>query len=105
MVVEVYGGINAVSCGWGGGPHTGSVGAELEAAVEGIASKLKIDFSFPIVIKYIDTSNKLGEYPEVSKVALAGYSFPITMLNGEARLAGDLIYDDLKELIEEEMEA
>jgi len=33
----------------------------------------------------------------------AGYSFPFTFVNGEPRLAGDVDFEDIKDIIEEEL--
>lgn len=105
ILVEVFGGVNASSCGWGGGCSAGSVGAKLEDTVNAHAKQLITEFGSALEVKYIDTAKEgLDQFPELKKITDAGYSFPITSVNGEARLAGDVIYEDLKMIIEETIE-
>lgn len=55
-----------------------------------------IDFSF------IDTTGQdLSNYPEVQKITRAGYSFPITVINGQARLAGVVPADAVAQIVDE----
>jgi hypothetical protein len=53
-------------------------------------------------IEFIDTGGvKLGSYPEVEKIIRAGYSFPITVIDGSPRLAGSISVDSVIEIITE----
>jgi len=53
-------------------------------------------------IEFIDTGGiKLSSYPEVEKVIRAGYSFPVTVVNGSPRLAGSISLESVIEIITE----
>jgi len=53
-------------------------------------------------IEFIDTGGvKLSSYTEVGKVIQAGYSFPVTVINGSARLAGSISVESIIEIITE----
>lgn len=54
-----------------------------------------------VEVKYIDTSDQnIDDYPEVAQVIRRGYEYPITFVNGEARLASRISIDALEEIIE-----
>lgn len=53
-------------------------------------------------IEFVDTDGaKLSSYPEVEKVIRAGYSFPVTVINGSPRLAGSISVESVIEIITE----
>ncbi len=53
-------------------------------------------------IKYVDTSlQNPGDFPEVDGIIQRGYEYPITFVNGEARLASRVSLEALDEIIEE----
>jgi len=53
---------------------------------------------------FIDTTGQnLSDYPEIQKVVRAGYAFPITAINGQARLAGTVAIDAIVKIINELM--
>lgn len=98
--IEVYGGINAggggCSCGC-----TGCTPADTKAEFEGMKKEVLDHFAEGILsLEFIDTDEtNLGTYPEVEKVIQAGYSFPITCINGTPRLAGGIPADTIIEII------
>lgn len=106
ITVEIFGGVNTSSCGCGcsGGCGAPSVGADLEKRVAEITAKLREHFGDKVEVKYVDTA-KVGikDYPTLQRVVAAGYSFPFTFVNGEPRLAGDIDFEDVEDIIEEEM--
>ncbi len=100
--IEVYGGTNA----GGGGCSCGCTSctpadakAEFEAMKKVLVNKYGED---SLNLEFIDTANaKLEAYPEVEKVVRAGYPFPITVINGSARLAGAISPDSIDQIITE----
>jgi len=71
--------------------------------VDEIAEKLKADYGDMVEVRFADTTRTgIKAYPVLEKVVAAGFAFPITVVNGEPRLAGEVSYEDLKEIIEEE---
>ncbi len=51
--------------------------------------------------QYIDTGDKLTEFPEIQRVISAGYPFPLTVVNGTPRLAGAISTESVTEIIED----
>lgn len=99
--IEVYGGINAggggCSCGC-----TSCTPADSRAEYEVMKKVLMEHFSEGVVsLEFIDTGSDPGTYPEIEKVIRAGYSFPVTCINGTPRLAGGIPADTLIEIINE----
>lgn len=81
------------------------MGANLENAVRENAERLKEEFGSAVEILYIDTVKEgLDKYPDLKRFTDMGYSFPITVINGEARLSGDISYKDLKTIVDVIME-
>ncbi|PKM78092.1 MAG: hypothetical protein CVU90_03445 [Firmicutes bacterium HGW-Firmicutes-15] len=53
-------------------------------------------------LAFLDTGGvNLTAYPELEKVIRAGYSFPVTVINGTPRLAGSISTDAIIEIIKE----
>lgn len=100
--IEVYGGINAggggCSCGC-----TACTPADAKAEYEEMKKILLNKYGEEILsLEFIDTGGvKLSAYPEVEKVIRAGYSFPVTVVNGKPRLAGAISLDSVVEIITE----
>lgn len=100
--IEVYGGTNS----GGGGCSCGCTSctpadakAEYEEAKTQLLQKYGED---SLSLEYIDTDGgQLAQYPEVEKVVRAGYSFPITVINGSPRLAGAVAFDPIVEIVTE----
>jgi len=98
--IEVYGGINAggggCSCGC-----TSCTPADTKAEYEAMKTVLVDRFGeASLSLEFIDTGGvNLGAYPEVEKVVSAGYSFPITFINGTPRLAGGIPIDSIIQII------
>jgi len=98
--VEVYGGINT---GGGGCSCTTCTPADAKAEYEEMKKVLLNKYGEEkLSLEFIDTGGvKLAAYPEVEKVIRAGYSFPITVVNGSSRLAGAISVDSITEIITE----
>lgn len=78
------------------------MGARLEETVKAQADKLIDELGSVVEVKYIDTTKEgLDKYPKIKDITSMGYSFPITSVDGVPRLAGDVVYDDIKAVIEE----
>ncbi len=98
--IEVYGGVNVM----GGGCSCGCSGctpadakAEYEVMKKALLDKFGED---PLSLEFIDTGGvDMGRFPEVEKVIRAGYSFPITLINGAPRLAGGISLDSISKII------
>lgn len=55
-----------------------------------------------IECNYIDTSDTdLAMFPEVQDVVRRGYSFPLTSINGNLRLAGVIAPDAIMEILDD----
>jgi disulfide oxidoreductase YuzD len=98
--IEVYGGINAggggCSCGC-----TSCTSVDAKAEYEAMKNVLVDQFGEETLsFEYIDTgSDNLANFPEIEKVINAGYSFPITVVNGNPRLAGGIPMDSIIQII------
>jgi disulfide oxidoreductase YuzD len=103
--IEVYGGINAdgggCSCGC-----TSCAPADAKAEYEAMKEVLLERFGEETLsLEYIDTGGvNLAEFPEVEKVVLAGYPFPITFVNGNPRWAGGITIDSITEIVTAELQ-
>lgn len=100
--IEVYGGINLGGGGCGCGCSTCTpvdAKAEFEIVKKNLLEKYTPE---QLNINYIDTGGiNLSAYPAVEKVIRAGYSFPITVINGTPCLAGVISLDSITEIISE----
>jgi disulfide oxidoreductase YuzD len=100
--IVVYGGTNTGGGGCGCGCTTctpADAKAEYEIMHKELLSKYGPEM---LSIEFIDTSGvKLSSYPEVEKIIRAGYSFPITVIDGSPRLAGSISVDSVIEIITE----
>jgi len=100
--IEVYGGINDNGGGCGCGCATCTpedAKAEYEAMKKDLLDKYDAE---TLSLIFIDTDGaNLAAYPEVEKVIHAGYSFPVTVINGAPRLAGAISTDFIIEIITE----
>jgi len=98
--IEVYGGINSggggCSCGC-----TGCTPADAKAEYEVMKKELVDRFGeTALSLEFIDTGGvNLAAYPEVERVIQAGYSFPITVINGSPRLAGGMPVDSIIQIV------
>jgi hypothetical protein len=100
--IEVY---SRMSAG-GGGCSCGCSGctpSDVKAEFDAMKNKMVEQFGAETLeIDYIDTEGlTLVQYPEVEKVANAGYPFPITVVNGKPRWAGGMPTDSISQIIVE----
>ncbi len=101
ITIEVYGGINTA----GGGCSCGcssctpaDARVEFEAVQDALVKKYGegvLDFQF------IDTGDKLRDYPQIQQIIQAGYSFPVIVVDGNPRLAGGMPLDAMIQIISE----
>jgi len=100
--IKVYGGINAGGGGCGCGCTTctpADARAEYEQMKQALLSKYGEE---KISLEFIETGGvNLSAYPEIEKIIRAGYSFPITVINGSPRLAGAISAESIVEIINE----
>lgn len=100
--IEVYGGTNlgggGCSCGC-----TSCTPADAKAEYDEARTHLLHKYGEDsLSLEYIDTDGgQLSQYPDVEKVVRAGYSFPITVINGAPRLAGAVASDAIIEIVTE----
>jgi len=101
ILVEVFAGVNEVrnACaGCAGGCAPVDTKQQFEEAQKYLAEK----YADLVEIKYVDTSlQDLADFPEVDGVIKRGYEFPLTFVNGEARLASRVSLEALDEIIGE----
>jgi len=102
--VVVFGGTNVgmgagCSCGCAGCGGVQNVEAEFDRMVANMREKYgetEVSFAF------INTEGKsLSDFPEIEKVIMNGYSFPITVINETPYLAGAVDGDAVEEIIQE----
>ncbi|MDD3365180.1 MAG: hypothetical protein PHZ03_09385 [Syntrophomonas sp.] len=100
--IDVYGGINTGGGGCSCGCSSCSP-ADAKAEYAEVEKALLDKYGEETLsLKFIDTGGvNLSAYPEVEKVIRAGYSFPITVVNGSPRLAGAISAESLIEIITE----
>lgn len=55
-----------------------------------------------VIVKYVDV-DKVGlrDYPIMDRVLRMGYSYPITLINGQPRFAGAVMKSEIKQVIDE----
>jgi len=98
--IQVYGGINTggggCSCGC-----TSCTPADAKAEYEAMKKELVDRFGeTDLSLEFIDTGGvNLSAFPEVEKVIRAGYSFPITLVNGNPRLAGGISAESIIQIV------
>lgn len=104
IMVEIFGGSCGSSCAsCGGSCSTAGSGAEIEKEAGLLAEEVKKQYGQMVNVQYIDTDQKgLSQFPMVSRVVQAGYSFPIIAVNGKPRLAGAIDLESLRQILDEE---
>jgi hypothetical protein len=66
-----------------------------------MANELKEIYHDQVTVKYIDVDKEgLGNYPIMDRVLRMGYSYPVTLINGQPRFAGALMKAEIKEAID-----
>jgi disulfide oxidoreductase YuzD len=101
VLVEVFNGINMGGgcCSCGGDCSAADVKASYESLVNAIREKYSEEV---VAARYIDTTREgFAKYPEVQRIATMGYSYPITVIDGQPRLAGSVHNDSVLEIIEQ----
>ena len=101
VLVEIYAGVNEFRggcAGCAGGCAPVDTKQQYEEAKKFLADK----YADLVEIKYTDTSDlSIDDFPEVAQIIQRGYEYPITFINGEARLASRVSIDALEEIIED----
>lgn len=68
---------------------------------EKAAGELRQQYGDLVDVRYVDIGQVgLDGYPKVKNVLAVGYRFPITVINGEPRLAGGVSLNKMKEIVE-----
>lgn len=102
--VVVYGGTNLSGAGAGcscGCAHCGGV-QNVEAEFKKMVEFLGIRYGESVSFKFINTDDgSISDYPEIEKVIMNGYAFPITEINNTPYLAGAVDPDAIMEIIAE----
>lgn len=101
ILVEIFAGVNEVKGGWAG--CAGGCGpVDTKQQYEDAKKYLADKYADLVEVKYTDTSDqKIEDFPEVDQIIKRGYEYPITFVNGEARLASRVSLESLEEIIEE----
>ncbi|HBK52970.1 hypothetical protein [Syntrophomonas wolfei] len=63
---------------------------------------MKGTYGDKVEVKYVDT-DKTGfdNYPLVRRVLQMGYTFPITLINGEPKFAGGIMEREINNIVDE----
>lgn len=101
ILVEIFAGVNEIKGGWAG--CAGGCGpVDTKQQYEDAKKYLADKYADLVEVKYTDTSDqKIENFPEVDQIIKRGYEYPITFVNGEARLASRVSVEALDEIIEE----
>jgi hypothetical protein len=101
VLVEIFAGVNELRGGWAG--CAGGCGpVDTKQQYEDAKKYLQDKYADLVEIRYTDTSDQnVDNYPEVAQIIKRGYEYPITFVNGEARLASRVSLDALEEIIED----
>lgn len=101
VLVEIFAGINEVKGGWAG--CAGGCGpVDTKQQYEDAKKYLAEKYADLVEVKYTDTSEQnMSDFPEVDQIIKRGYEYPLTFVNGEARLASRVSVEALEEIIEE----
>lgn len=71
-----------------------------------LAEDLKEAFGNNVEVKYVDVDQVgLDNYPSMTRVLQMGYPYPVTIINGEPRFAGGIMVAEIKQSIQEILEA
>ena len=102
ILIEVYAGVNP-NCGGGCCCSSPASPEKLKAEFATMQQTIADKYEKEIVeCRFIDTTGQnLDDYPEVQKITRAGYSFPITLINGQARLASVISVEAIGKIIDE----
>jgi hypothetical protein len=66
-----------------------------------MAEEFKEAYHGQVVVKYVDVDKQgLENYPIMDRVLRMGYSYPITLINGQPRFAGALMKVEIKEVVD-----
>ena len=106
ILVEVFGGTQKFSGGWGcsSGRESDCCGPTitLEESTVALGKELRQIHGEKVEVKYIDTDQTgLKSYPSVAKVIIMGYSFPVIAVNGEPRMAGGIDVEAIRNILDE----
>ena len=101
VLVEIFAGVNEFRGGCAGCAG-GCAPVDSKQQYEEAKKYLGEKYADLVEIKFTDTSDqKIEDYPEVDQIIKRGYEYPITFVNGEARLASRVSVEALDEIIEE----
>ncbi|MDD3893900.1 MAG: hypothetical protein PHU36_02630 [Syntrophomonadaceae bacterium] len=101
VIVEIFAGVNEFRGGCAGCAG-GCAPVDTKQQYEDARKYLGEKYADLVEVKYVDTSEQnIADYPEVAQIIKRGYEFPITFVNGEARLASRVPVEALAEIIEE----
>lgn len=101
VLVEIFAGVNEFKGGCAGCAG-GCAPVDTKQQYEDAKKYLAENYADLVEVKYTDTSEQnIEDYPELAQVISRGYEYPITFVNGEARLASRVSVDSLVEIIED----
>lgn len=104
IVVEILDGTNKFSptcAGCSSGSCCG-VSSDHEAAAMELGHKIEEVYGENVQVKYVNVDEVgIDEYPGVKKALMAGYNFPVTVINDKPRLAGGISLEQVKQILGE----
>jgi disulfide oxidoreductase YuzD len=67
-----------------------------------MSEELQEIYNDQVAVKYVDVDKEgLDNYPILDRVLKMGYSYPITLVNGQPRFAGALMKAEIKEIVDD----
>lgn len=67
-----------------------------------MGEELKKVYHDQVTVKYVDVDKEGTEnYPIINRVISMGYSYPITLINGQPRFAGAVMKSETQEIIDD----
>lgn len=104
IVVEILNGTNKYSptcAGCSAGSCCG-VNSDHEVAAAELGKKMAEIYGDQVQVKYVNVDEVgIDEYPGVEKALMAGYNFPVTVIDKKPRLAGGVSVEQVKQIIRE----
>lgn len=105
ILIEIYGGTNQAcesGCSGCGSPAERCDEIPIEELVGNATEELHKTFGDSVKVKYIDTDiDGLSNYELCRRVLDAGHRFPITVINGQPRIASAFNLNLIKQILNE----
>jgi disulfide oxidoreductase YuzD len=71
-----------------------------------MTEEIKKVYGDKVSIKYVDIDKEgIDKYPVMNQVLQMGYPYPVTLIDGQPKFAGGIMVKEVKEVIEETLNA